>query len=332
MALQFNPPEWLIREYMNRKRPQDEVADQLNKIVSDNQTYRQNQELLGLKKQEMAQKGVENTIDSAKIGYDPNNPGAYWEQYNADKQRQGKLTDSQIAENEAQAKYYSNKPNFPPGTTAKPQLRQNAFTGEWEWYQPPAPGGTPTPTTPGATPPPVATPGVAPHGVGTFRDRSKAAGAYAEESTMVDGVISEINRVKVLNKNSRGGVLGALAQKGQSALNMGTDSPEFKNTADVINTLKGAVSRVLKSTFGGQLSDSEREYLNQVYGAAERMSPSERDIAMTNVITILNGKKQASGAKLNALTGQGQPAPQTGGQETPEQRKARLIQELGGAQ
>ncbi len=208
------------------------------------------------------------------------------------------LQQSEVEKNLAQADMLRRSRGPGAAPQAKPQLRQNAFTGNYEWYQPPESAG-PGVTTPGVQP---GTPTPS-HGPGTFRDVSKAAGAFAEDKVLVEGVIGEISRVKELNKNSRGGIGGSLLQKGQSALNMGTDSPEFKNTADVINTLKGAVARVLKSTFGGQLSDDERRYLNEVYGAAEKMSPAEREIAMTNVETMLRNKVQTSGAKYGALSG-----------------------------
>lgn len=100
--------------------------------------------------------------------------------------------------------------------------------------------------------------------------------------------VSEIDRISPLNEKSSGGMFGALRQKGMSAMNM--EDEQFRNTADVINSLKGLVARVLKSTFGGQLSDSERDYLNSIYGAAEKYNVAERRIAMTNVKRMLQNK------------------------------------------
>lgn len=42
MGLQFNPPEWLLQEYMNRKRPIDELGDQV-KAIGDQNLQRQQQ-------------------------------------------------------------------------------------------------------------------------------------------------------------------------------------------------------------------------------------------------------------------------------------------------
>lgn len=135
---------------------------------------------------------------------------------------------------------------------------------------------------------------------------TKARVAMTEDQGLVDSVASEIDRVQVLNRNAYGGRTGAFAYGAKSALNLGTDDPKFRNTADVINTLRSQVARVLKSTFGGQLSDSERAYLNMVYGAAEEMSNVERDVAMTNVKTMLKNKLSASTAKYQTLSGTGQ--------------------------
>lgn len=109
--------------------------------------------------------------------------------------------------------------------------------------------------------------------------------------------ISEIDRIAPLNEGSSGGMFGAIRQKGMSAMNL--EDEKFRNTADVINSLRGLVARVLKSTFGGQLSDSERDYLNSVYGAAEKYNVAERRIAMTNVKRMLQNKigQPASGGK-----------------------------------
>ena len=133
---------------------------------------------------------------------------------------------------------------------------------------------------------------------------TKAKVDLAETKPMVDLVTSEIDRVQELNKNSYGGMIGGLTMKAKSAMNTGADDVKFKNTADVLNTMQAQVAKVLKSTFGGQLSDGERLYLNQVYGALPNMSQTERDIAMTNVKTMLTGRLRSSESKLQELNGQ----------------------------
>jgi hypothetical protein len=250
----------------------------------------------GPENQQMVQPALPNMIERYNKFLEANPAGLK----GGERKMNQDLQASEVAKNNAQAEMYGRSKLPGQGPQSKPQLRMNQFTGEYEWYLPPTGGSTP-----GASPQvlPGGAPAATAHGPGTFHDVSKAAGTYAEDQAAVNGVLSELSRVKDLNKNSRGGVLGSGLQKIQSAANIGTNSPEFKNTADVVNTLKAQVSRVLKSTFGGQLSDSERAYLNDVYGASERMSPQERDIAIKNVQTMLTNKAQTSGAKFNALSG-----------------------------
>lgn len=138
---------------------------------------------------------------------------------------------------------------------------------------------------------------------------AKSRVELAEANSLVTSVVPEIERVQKLNKNSYGGMAGAAVMKTKSALNTGEDDIKFKNTADVLNTMKAQVSRVLKSTFGGQLSDGERQYLNEVYGALDGMSQTERDIAMTNVASMLRSKIAGSKQKLSELSGEDMPSP-----------------------
>ena len=101
-------------------------------------------------------------------------------------------------------------------------------------------------------------------------------------------IISEVDRILPLNEKSSGGFFGGLRQKTMGALDI--EDEKFRNTADVVNSARSMVARVLKSTFGGQLSDSEREYLNSVYGAMSNYSRSERRIALTNVKRMMQEK------------------------------------------
>lgn len=133
------------------------------------------------------------------------------------------------------------------------------------------------------------------------REITKAKVKLATTRPMVESVISEIDRVQKLNKDSYGGRIGQVQMKMRSGLEIGTESPKFKNTADTINTMQSQVAKVLKSTFGGQLSDGEREYLNGVYGALPSLSRSERDIAMTNVKKMLQAKLDGDKATLQEL-------------------------------
>ena len=123
---------------------------------------------------------------------------------------------------------------------------------------------------------------------------TKDLAAAAETETIVNDSVRELERIELLNEKSRGGLFGQIAQAAESAYDPDKPSEKFKNTADVVNTLKGLVSVVLKSTFGAQLSDGEREYLNEVYGASVKLSREERAIAIKKVKKILQGKLAAA--------------------------------------
>lgn len=115
------------------------------------------------------------------------------------------------------------------------------------------------------------------------KDLLEAQGIY-------NAIVPSVDRVLELNKNSYGGKVGAAIFAGKSAANLGVDNERFRNTADVINTMRGEVTKVLKSVFGGQLSEGEREYLNNVYGAIPELSQVEREIAMTNMKRMMQSK------------------------------------------
>jgi hypothetical protein len=133
------------------------------------------------------------------------------------------------------------------------------------------------------------------------REIAKAQVSVAKTKPLVDGIIKEIDRVQLLNKESYGGLAGQAQMKARRATGLGDESKKFKNTADVVNTMQSQVARVLKSTFGGQLSDGERQYLNEVYGALAGLSPTERDIAMTNVKTMLKARLEGDEGTLQEL-------------------------------
>jgi hypothetical protein len=142
----------------------------------------------------------------------------------------------------------------------------------------------------------------------------KAAGESAEAKSIADTAIAELNRIRPLNDESRGGLLGRVAQRAESAIDPDKPSTKFTNTSDVINSLKGMVVSVLKSTFGGQLSDGEREYLNEVYGAVEGMSRAERKIAIDGVERTLLGAQRRAASKAEAVGGTSAAAAPSGAQ------------------
>lgn len=98
-----------------------------------------------------------------------------------------------------------------------------------------------------------------------------------------------LSKIAEFNTKSRGGYVGAGQQMFESAMG-GNESEDFKNTASTINGLKDMVAKVLKSTFGAQLSDGERKYMEDVLGAATTMSKVERAIAIANIKSTLASK------------------------------------------
>jgi hypothetical protein len=139
---------------------------------------------------------------------------------------------------------------------------------------------------------------------------AKAQANLAETNSFVKTEIPTLIEMKKLNANSYGGFGGDIAFKTKSALNMGQDDPKFQNTAMVINTMQGMVAKILKSTFGGQLSEGEREYLNKVMGALPKLSQVERDIAIDRVIRTIQENAAKAQSKYEELQGYGLEQPQ----------------------
>ena len=150
---------------------------------------------------------------------------------------------------------------------------------------------------------------------------AKAKVALANANATVSTAVPELDRISELNKNSRGGIIGGAIQKGSSALNIGQNAEAFKNTADVVNSLRSLVAKVLKSTFGGQLSDGERAYLDSVYGASASYTPTEREIAIKNVKQMLTSRASEAEASLSELGG----VPSTQPEKVAGKRKYEII-------
>ena len=130
--------------------------------------------------------------------------------------------------------------------------------------------------------------------------KQKAKVADARAAWEVFG--PQIDAISTTNAKSRGGYTGAAAQKFESATG-GRDTEEFKNTAETINNLQGYVVKVLKSSFGAQLSDAEREYMDKVVGAAEHMSVIERGIAIAHIKNSLESKVKEAEVSYREMGG-----------------------------
>lgn len=127
MALNFQPPEWLIQDYMRRRTSYEEAAQGLQQGLGNfaaiDQIKRQNQIV---------------DMQAAQMGYDPNNPAAYWGRYNADRQRKAELEKSQTYENTARGDYYNRMP-VEKGATQQEQPTDyyDPATGQKKFTLPP---------------------------------------------------------------------------------------------------------------------------------------------------------------------------------------------------
>lgn len=151
--------------------------------------------------------------------------------------------------------------------------------------------------------------------------RSTAANARAAIKTMGP----ELDRIKGLNTKSRAGLIGEAKQRVSSALNVGQDDPEYKNTVETINSLQAMVAKVLKSTFGGQLSDGERNYLREVYGASARYTQKERDTAIETIRRMMTDASTQADSALSELSA----GSSTAGHSAPKQDHSALLDKYG---
>jgi hypothetical protein len=167
----------------------------------------------------------------------------------------------------------------------------------------------------------------------------KAQAELGEMTALTKSAITSLDRALDLNKNSYGGLGGKVIMRTKSATNIGTNDTKFRNTAEIINTMKSQVIKDLKRTFGAQLSDAERDYLDTVYGAIEGMSQIERDVAIKNVKKMFLDKANAARAKKQALTNEQsnqQEITEEDIQETmrlhPEYSRDQILQMISGGQ
>jgi hypothetical protein len=125
-----------------------------------------------------------------------------------------------------------------------------------------------------------------------IKKKVKAKAEYFDAKAFVPGSVQILDELAELNKKSFGGAIQGLGYKLTQKTGIGEDSEKFKNTTEIVNSLRQMVSKVLKATFGGQLSDGERMYLDTVYGAAPQYTKTERQIAIKNVKRMFTERLQ----------------------------------------
>lgn len=125
-----------------------------------------------------------------------------------------------------------------------------------------------------------------------IKKKVKAKAEYFEAKAFVPGSVKILDELSELNKKSFGGAIQGIGYKLTQKTGIGEDSEKFRNTTEIVNSLRQMVSKVLKATFGGQLSDGERAYLDTVYGAAPQYTKTEREIAIKNVRRMFTERLQ----------------------------------------
>lgn len=82
---------------------------------------------------------------------------------------------------------------------------------------------------------------------------------------------------------------GARALSGvQKLFGMSPKDEKLANTAELNSIIGGQVISLLKSTFGAQLSDSERQYLVDLFSAGSTATQEEKRKALENILTRLD--------------------------------------------
>jgi hypothetical protein len=118
----------------------------------------------------------------------------------------------------------------------------------------------------------------------------KAQKAYTDVKSGYNVTMTQLDEVKKLNDNSYSGTLENAKLLIPRLTGKGASNQEFQNTVNVVNKLKNYVIKSLRSSFGGQITEGEREYLNGLFGATEKGTKEERAIAISNIQEFLNMK------------------------------------------
>lgn len=134
--------------------------------------------------------------------------------------------------------------------------------------------------------------GVKSYESGHGANKADAEKDYLNTKAEHKSITSQLSEVEALNMGARSGKLANLKTQATDLTGIGAGSAEYQSTKDVGNQLKGMVVKVIKSQFGAQLSDAEREYMDKVYGAAESMTRQERAIAIKNIRKMTDSKLQ----------------------------------------
>lgn len=304
MALQFVPPNnAIIQEYLNRKTPYEEAAigvqtglqnylaidEAKRRNMTQQREWDQREQMLGLKQAEM--------------GYDPNNPSAYWDRFNADREMKRKLNESQEKENLARADYYNRMPNPGIGSPEQPTDYYDPATGEKKFSLPP--GGKLIPAT-------VSTAG------------TKEAEKAEKEKGLKQAAIDQADTVMHKIDQAIGNVGGMTTGVGGSLMGMvpGTKAVDLQKDIDTVKANLGFSTlqemRRNSPTGGalGQVAVQELNMLQSTVASLDRSQSGEQ--LKRNLLEVKkhyqNWKDAVSGNTPSSNSGGGASSlPQVGG-------------------
>lgn len=315
MALEFRPPEWLLQEYMNRKRPQDELADQLNQIANQQMAQRQQDKENALRQQQLGMQQQGNTLKAAEIGYDPNNPAAYWDSFAESKKIKNDNTLADIELKKAHADYYKREQKT---VDQKKTFQLKGFLAGEDGSQIPVNYDTRTGELVQGSPVqgpvlPTVSPSIPGSEVSKFGDLENMK-----------------SKMKVVGDSYDPSFVGMVDSRVQ-AVRQKTGIGATEKAARFRQAVQDIKDSLLRARSGAQINEQEYQRLlplvpDETSSEVDFKAKSQRFNEVLD--EMISSKKGAfSAAGYRPMAGQSQQQ-----KETPEQRKARLIAEAQGAQ
>lgn len=131
----------------------------------------------------------------------------------------------------------------------------------------------------------------------------------AEGSGNLDTLKQTVERALELNKTARSGFL---ADTRQSLGRMFGGGEQTSAGAELQGLMKNELVGQLKKVFGGNITEGEREYLNQLYAADLSMSEGEREALIRNLYDSAAKRQQANQSAFDRLFGTQTQMPQEG--------------------
>lgn len=131
----------------------------------------------------------------------------------------------------------------------------------------------------------------------------------AEGRGNLDALKQTVDRALELNKMARSGLGGNFRQ---SLGRMFGGGEQTTAGAELQGLMKNELVGQLKKVFGGNITEGEREYLNQLYAADLSMSEGEREALIRNLYGSAVKRQKASESAFDSLFGTQPQTPQEG--------------------